>query len=266
MDEAFFQVKGYLQAANRANALTAESLQRVQAQQELRSKEVSRLNADLQRFTSGAAKLEKRTKSLHSYCRSVCDAYEVLVTHIVRIGLKDKGEVYEMARAHHKIPKFPPEYDRGVEWDGVLYIPERNHLYLVEANGNLINADINGMPPRIERTLKFIEMCAAGRLPPADATYHQKQLCRAWADMATAEQVFGVVGAPGFTTEMFGTASMKGLLAVFFNDGVYHMKLPSSGALLCHKTLQCAHTFNGGSLTEEVLETMLEEEAADVGL
>ena len=39
------------------------------------------------------------------------------------------------------------------------------HLYLVEAKSKLENAHITGMPTRIQRTLQFMQLCAAGRLP-----------------------------------------------------------------------------------------------------
>jgi hypothetical protein len=115
----------------------------------------------------------------------------------------------------------------------VLFVPAVKHLYLVEAKSNLENKHITGMPNRIQRTLQFMQLCAAGRLPPSSASHYEMALCSEWAMLAAAEQVFGVAGAPGFNSDMLKSADAGGLLAVFFNSGAYHLQPPQSGAMLC---------------------------------
>jgi hypothetical protein len=265
-DEALDQVQSYLDAAFKSNAQTADSLQRVQQQQEQDAVLRRQLNTDLQRLTTNTEKLQKGTSNLRNYFKSITDSYEILVTSLMRMQLKVHNEVYEVPRAQHTIPKFLPIYDHGVEWDGVLYVPACKHLYLIEAKSNLANSDITGMPARIKRTTEFIQLCKEGRLPPSNATYHHEKLCKEWLDVANARQVFGVVGAPGFTTEMLHTAGILGLLAVFFNSGThtYHMQPTESGDLWCFKTAQYVHAFRRASMTEEeVADELVEAEAEE---
>jgi hypothetical protein len=98
---------------------------------------------------------------LYDHHKTQTDAYEVLVTSLVCVDLKAKGdEVYEVPRCRYTLPQFLPDYDRGVEWDGVLFVPAVKHLYLVEAKSNLENKHITGMPNRIQRTLQFMRSVA----------------------------------------------------------------------------------------------------------
>jgi hypothetical protein len=77
--------------------------------------------------------------------------------------------------------------------------------------------------------------------------------------------VFGVVGAPGFTSDMLKSADAGGLLAVFFNSGAYHLQPPQSGAMLCHKTGQHVAACEGAEMTEEEVEDALAGEAYYAG-
>jgi len=279
--EALAQVQGSLQA-------TAASLQRVQelheqeerrriaeqeAQRRAAEQEAQRCTtvqeAAAQRrrdaeLTARIDKLNKGCLSLYSHHKSQSDSYEVLVTSLLRVHLKADGcEVFELPRCRHTLPKFLPDYEHGVEWDGVLFVPALKHLYLVEAKSNLENKHITGMPPRIQRTLQFMQLCDSGRLPPRGATYHDKELCSSWARLAAADQVFGVVGAPGFTSDMLKTADVGGLLAVFFNSGAYHLQPPQSGAMRCHKTGQHVAACKGAEMAEEDVEDALTQEALE---
>ena len=173
--EALAQVQGSLQA-------TAASLQRVQelheqeerrriAEQEERRRiaeqEAQRQAAEQEaqrrttvqeaaaqrrrdaELTARIDKLNKGCQSLYSHHKSQSDSYEVLVTSLLRVHLKADGcEVFELPRCRHTLPKFLPDYEHGVEWDGVLFVPALKHLYLVEAKSNLENKYITGMPPR----------------------------------------------------------------------------------------------------------------------
>lgn len=67
---------------------------------------------------------------------------------------------------------FPPVFEPGVQWDGVLYVPLVKHLYLIQAKHNLETAHIAGMPAHIQRTLHFMRMCKEGQLPLAASTFH----------------------------------------------------------------------------------------------
>jgi hypothetical protein len=215
-------------------------------------------------LTARIDKLNKGCLSLYSHHKSQSDSYEVLVTSLLRVHLKADGcEVFELPRCRHTLPKFLPDYEHGVEWDGVLFVPALKHLYLVEAKSNLENKHITGMPPRIQRTLQFMQLCDSGRLPPSGATYHDKELCSSWARLAAADQVFGVVGAPGFTSDMLKTADVGGLLAVFFNSGAYHLQPPQSGAMRCHKTGQHVAACEGAEMAEEDVEDALTQEALE---
>ena len=279
LSEALAQVKTSLQA-------TAESLQRVQELHEHEAKrraaeqEARRLKAeeeDKRRAAEQEArdkrsavldqkidKMQKGCRDLRGFFDSICDAQEVVVTSIVRLKLKEGGnEVFELERGQHMLPKFPPVYKRGVEWDGVLFVPTLKHLYLVEAKSNLQNKDVTGMADRIQRTLEFMRLCASGQLPLSGAKYHDKRLCSSWTDLADAEQVFGVVGAPGFTTEMLRSADEGGLVAVFFNSGTYHLQPPQSGTLLCHKTGEHVAALACAEMTEEDLEEAMVTEIDD---
>jgi hypothetical protein len=70
------------------------------------------------------------------------------------------------------------------------------------------------------------------------------------------------MGAPGFSEEMLKCASKVGVLAVYFNRGIYHLQPPdATGLLLCHKTGQrAACALSSAQMTEEDVETALAEE------
>ena len=241
-----------------------QEARRLQAEEE--AKRVKQQRAKNTELDERIDRMRKGCRDLNGYFKSMCDAQEVLVTFLVRLELKTRGsEVFELDRGKYKLLKFPPVYERGVEWDGVLFMPALKQLFLVEAKSNLKNGDVTGMADRIQRTLQFMRLCASGQLPLSGAKYHDKELCRSWAGLAEAEQVFGVVGAPGFTAEMLDSANGGGLMAVFFNKGTYHLQPPQSGALLCHKTGEHVAALPGAEMTEEdVEEAMMSEKEEEM--
>lgn len=98
-------------------------------------------------------------------------------------------------------------FSHGVEWDGVIHAIDPctadKVVYLLEAA--LKTEHINGMPDRVERTRRFLELCAANQLPGKGAFPAQRAFCSAWLAPfggAMPDRIVGCVGAHGFTGEM----------------------------------------------------------------
>jgi hypothetical protein len=226
---------------------------------------------DDDRFLADCERLVEACRALYSPYRAMRDAYPVLVTTLVRLQLQQSvGEVYELPYIQCQASLEDGRGGSGsADWDGVLYAPRPRHLYLVTAKHDLESTHVADMGPRIQHTLQFMQRCvtaaavAGAAAVPRDArSYARRELCCAWASLAVAERVVGVVGAPVFSPEMLRRASDEGLLAVFFDRGTYRLQPPPAGMLRCHKTGQRVAWLGCAQMTEEDVEEALEEEAA----
>jgi hypothetical protein len=233
LDEALPEIKGKLLETARIGAGTAA--------------DHNKLMHEMSVFRDGAVALRKATRDVNNWQTRLTDSCEVLVTHLTRMyllkkyDLKKPSDLSELDRGRHKVVPMPPVFERGVEWDGVLYEPASQHLYLIEAKSALEIGHITAMGERMKRTVDFLKLCGSGELPlkaPAGADASVKRqfhylamLCNAWAPFAEAQQVFGVVGGIGFTQRMLDTASCDGRLCVLPKEDAYEIRPPSSGQL-----------------------------------
>ena len=263
MDEALSRVGKHLE---KAASITEETAKRQDRSTEEAThsaaesaKEHKTLRQEIKQLHDSANKFEKGTKSVRLHAHSACkalsgeaaqrswfkshtDSYEVLVTQLTRMYLSraysigHTSDVFELERSRHSIPKMPPVYEQGVEWDGVLYVPEARHLFLVEAKSALEKEHIDSMRDRMDRTVQFIKLCHNGDLPLTRTNTHPKyetiELCGSWGRFASACKVFGVIGGIGFTQSMLDAADKHGLLRVVPNDGVYDILMPSLQRLI----------------------------------
>eukprot|EP00955_Chlamydomonas_euryale_P074121 361941-Chlamydomonas_euryale.AAC.2 len=249
MDEAFRAVRINLEAASRMHVESANRMNRYEEDRARRAEEndkehkelfqeIKKLHDSSKQLHDSSKRFEKGTKSLRKWFKAHTDSYEVLVTQLVRMYIRRSEdptrEVFELERDRHLIPKMPPVYERGVEWDGVLYVPKTRQLFLVEAKSALLPEHIDTMHERMERTVQFINLCSAGKLPlkePAP-THATTELCRSWAAFAQANKVYGVIGGIGFTQRMLDAADKRGLLRVVPKEDIYDIQLPSSRELM----------------------------------
>jgi hypothetical protein len=100
-------------------------------------------------------KLKDGWKNLDRWKEKQTDAFEMTATSVMRMYL---GDVYELPRSRHNIPRMPPCLECGVEWDGVLWDESKQWLYLVEAKTSPQLDDITGMQKRMRRTREFISL------------------------------------------------------------------------------------------------------------
>ncbi len=210
--------------------------------------------------------LHESTDSIRNWQQRLTDRCEVLVTQLVRLYLHKVDEVEldavgELPRIYHKILSVPDWFNRGVEWDGVLFVPEEgdrgSQLYLVEAKSALESAHVTQMPERMGRTVDFLRLCgrqdfceAAAKhmlgCKPTRATklkeQHYAALCNAWGQFSSAAAVYGVVGGIGFTKDMLLKAQT---LTVVPAHGMYEVS--SLGGLRSAKLPSLAHDATSAS-------------------
>ena len=157
------------------------------------------------------------------------DSFEDLITSVLEKFLVKQGFVVlkTMDKKSRTILGMPPAFERGVQWDGVVYCSKdgAKFLYLVEAKSHLKEKAINGMDPRIERTEAFIKLCAEGVLPLKDS---QIVMCNDWRLFAGAT-VRGAIGATAMTGNMLEKITKKGLLSVCSDLETYTVVDPVSG-------------------------------------
>lgn len=184
------------------------------------------LRPNTKKISDTADKLLKDIRSLYCYHKTLSDGD--LVTGIVRMHIRqtipDSGEVYKLSYTDIPCLSSP--------WDGVLYVPSLEHLYLIDVKMTA-EADILH---RIRCTVQFVQ--EVRELPPP-VCFYQQWLCKEWSLLVTPNiRVFGVVGG-ALAEEKAGSSGLSGLLAVFHRDGVYHLQLPQEGeGLMCHVTNQ----------------------------
>jgi hypothetical protein len=211
------------------------------------------LTHDLTLLRDSIIPLHESTDSIRNWQTRLTDRYELLVTQLVRLYLHKIDEVEldavgELPRMYHKILSVPVYFPRGVEWDGVLFVPEEgdrgSQLYLIEAKSALVSAHVKAMPERMCRTVEFLRLCgqqdfrqaAAKHLlgdKPTRATKLKEQrytaLCNEWGQYSSAVAVYGVVGGIGFTQAMLADAQANGLLIVAPAHGLYEVSSPPGG-------------------------------------
>ena len=240
MEEALGRVGKHLEEAARINEETARRHEESAKRHEESEKEHKTLRQEIKQLHDSAKKFEKETKSVRSWFKSHTDSYEVLVTQLTRMyvsraySMGHASDVFELERSRHIIPEMLPVYERGVEWDGVLYAPEARHLFLVEAKSALETQHVNNMQSRMKRTVEFIKLCRNGELPLQTSCpkFETIELCSSWARFASARKVFGVIGGIGFTQYMLDAADEQGLLRVVPKEGIYDILMPSSQRLI----------------------------------
>ncbi len=85
--------------------------------------------------------------------------------YLQKVNKIESDAVDELNRIYHQIPPVPGWFERGVEWDGVLFLPEEgdrgSQLWLIEAKSALESAHITRMPDRerMKRTVEFLQLC-----------------------------------------------------------------------------------------------------------
>jgi hypothetical protein len=178
---------------------------------------------DLILLRDSIAPLRESTESIRNWQQRLTDRYEVLVTQLIRLYLLKTNEleldaVGELPRIHHLILPVPGWFERGVEWDGVLFVPEEGdsggQLWLIEAKSALESAHVTQMPERMQCTVEFLRLAgqqdfreaASKHLigdKPTRASKLKAQrymaLCDAWGQYSSAAAVYGAVGGIGFT-------------------------------------------------------------------
>ena len=238
MGDALHRANLHLEEAARINKETNLGMQRMQISSGLEHK---KFMSELRMLHDSSKKLEAGTRSIRQWFDAHTDSFELLVTQLTNMYLRKvyrishaSAEVFELERTRHTIPKMPPLFKRGVEWDGVLYVPEAKHLFLVEAKSALLNEHVSSMATRMERTVEFINLCRGGKLSQQGTAtgFALNELCRSWAAFGEATKVFGVVGGLGFSQHMLRIADGQGLLLVMPRDGVYDISLGTSQRLL----------------------------------
>lgn len=197
--------------------------------------------------------LHESADSTRNWQQRLNHRYEVLVTQLVRLYLHkiDKVELHdvgELPRIYCKIPPVPDWFQGGLEWDGVLFVPEEgdcgSQLYLIEAKSALESAHVTMMPERMERTVKFLQLCGQQDFLKAATQHllgdkptrksrldaqHYAALCNAWEQYSSVTAVYGVIGGTGFTQAMLVKAQEHGLLTVAPVHGLYEVSSPPGG-------------------------------------
>ena len=249
MDDALHKTNLHLVEAARINRETALNMQYMQSNND---KEHKKLMSDLRMLHDSSKKLQAGTRCVTNWFDSHTKSFENIVTQLTymylrkvyRISHNASKHVYELESTRHTIPNIPPHFEKGVEWDGVLYVPEARHLFLIEAKSALKSTHIKDMKDRMDRTVVFINLCQAGKLStlprqaaaaavdPPQSDFEFKELCNSWASFGVATQVFGVIGGLGFTQEMLKIADKNGLLLVMPRDGLYDISLGESHRLI----------------------------------
>ena len=187
-------------------------------------------------------------KKLARWGRSQTDAYEELITGVVRrwllgddgaavaggekedeqVAKQPDNLVSDLSRAHLEIFDVPPSFPRGVEWDGALCAVAgdgRRTLYLIEAKTSIVSGDITDMPERLERTAKFMELLSDPSWPPKGSTRGVLQRCDAWRKFVldVRSPPIGVIGGHDFTDVMLTKARNLGLVIVYPSHGAFHV-------------------------------------------
>eukprot|EP00955_Chlamydomonas_euryale_P077129 362865-Chlamydomonas_euryale.AAC.3 len=137
------------------------------------------------------------------------DAFEVLVTGVVRKWLSQTADfVEDLPRKHLIIPVVEPT-DRAVEWDGALCSVSgdgRRTIYLIEAKTSLQSSDISDMQDRISMSIKFFETLVNEPKWPSKSGKRSWVLerCNAWRKFVTGADMLpvGVIAGHDLDEEM----------------------------------------------------------------
>mmetsp|Transcript_28931 Transcript_28931/g.85660 ORF Transcript_28931/g.85660 Transcript_28931/m.85660 type:complete len:329 (-) Transcript_28931:164-1150(-) len=233
--------------------------------------------------------LHESTISIRNWQERLNDRCEVLVTQLVRLYLKKIGEleldaVGEIPRTYHQIEPVPGWFEWGVEWDGVLFVPEEgdrgSQLYLIEAKSWLESCHVTGMTNRMLRTVKFLQLCSRqdfreaaakhllGDKPTRATRIKDKRyaaLCSAWSQYSSATAVYGVIGGIGFTQAMLARAHEDGLLTVAPAHGLYEVSSPLGGLRSAKPSIAASSSSQEQPpVTVTILEAELREVVAEL--
>lgn len=235
LDELTLIVK---ESAAESQAAAARITKESEAAQLRRDADHDKLIIELRELQSSSLSLAESTRQIRNWQTQMTHAYDVLVTHLVRVHLKLTHQtpgfkVWELPHQHRRVAAVPLLDFTGFEWDGVLWLAGLCHLYLIEAKSALHYNHITGMDARLLHTVKYISMCSSGRMEGAlrttPANFGRLSACKAWALYAGATKVYGVIGGIGFTQQMLSKAATQGLMSVVPANGIYKVQVPDVG-------------------------------------
>ena len=143
-----------------------ETMNVVSTAHENNMKELEKLTHDLTMMENNIKGLLSSTKIVTKWHQRITERNEVLITHIAKMYLErlNNNDIIEFPRKYNKIETLKDIFDRGVEWDGVLWDADNKYLYLVEAKTSLQLIDITNRDSRIALTLIFISLCRNGEI------------------------------------------------------------------------------------------------------